>query len=225
MARSTNGAVPVKTASKARSRNRTLTESRIARDGLNPGTRAPGVKLPLAGGGELSLDDYRGSRILLVFSDPECGPCMELAPQLERSHRASATPQIVMVSRTAEKTRAKIAELELTFPVLLQRRWEVSRAFAMFSLPNAYLIDEHGIVAAPVAVGSQAIMALASGGEPGMEARVTARLSTLHEEFEKGEAELARIERERTELRETLFRIGGAIQVLTELDSNNQEKD
>jgi hypothetical protein len=50
------------------------------------------------------------------------------------------------------------AEHGLTFPIALQRSWEVSRAYGMFATPVAYLIDEHGRTAAPVALGPRAIL-------------------------------------------------------------------
>lgn len=185
----------------------------IQRDGLAPGTAAPQVRLRLVDGGELALEDYRGRRVLLVFSDPDCGPCNELAPHLERIHRERTDLAVVAVSRSAERTRRKIAEHGTTFPVALQRRWEVSRAFGMLAFPVAHLIDEHGTIAAPVAVGGEAILELVDGGT----SRVRARLESLRAEYEKGQTELDRLERRRTYLQETLLRIAGAIDVLEEL--------
>src|ERR1051326_3819940 len=63
---------------------RALERSRINRNGLAPGTPAPAFRLPRVDGGELSLDDYHGRAVLLVFSDPECGPCDTIAPKLGR---------------------------------------------------------------------------------------------------------------------------------------------
>lgn len=143
---------------------RPLTESRINRNGLAPGTPAPLFRLPRVEGGELSLEEFRGHRVLLVFSDPHCGPCDELAPRLERVHRESPDVQIVMISRgEADLNRSKARQHGLTFPVVLQRHWEISRLFAKFATPIAYLIDERGIVAAGVAMGVDAILALLSG--------------------------------------------------------------
>jgi hypothetical protein len=62
---------------------------RLNRDGLKAGTPAPDFLLPRLDGGELSLEQLRRRRVLLVFSDPECGPCNQLAPRLEEFHRAS----------------------------------------------------------------------------------------------------------------------------------------
>jgi peroxiredoxin len=138
-------------------------ESRLARDGLSVGTPAPSFRLPRVGGGEVSLDEYRGQSVLLVFSDPGCGPCNQLAPKLERLHRQSLDLEVLMVSRgSPADNAAKIAEHHLTFPVLLQNHWEISRLYAKFATPIAYLVDEHLTVAADVALGADAIVGLAS---------------------------------------------------------------
>ena len=69
--------------------------------------------------------------------------------------------QVLMVSRGDEEAnRAKAAQHGLTFPVVLQRQWEVSRDYAMFATPVAYLIDAEGTIARDVAVGVEPIMAL-----------------------------------------------------------------
>jgi peroxiredoxin len=142
---------------------RSVEESAIERNGLPAGTPAPEFRLPLLYGGDLSLAEYRGRKVLLVFSDPNCGPCDQLAPQIERQSRASGDVQVLMVSRgEPEANRAKAAQYGLTFPVVLQRQWEISREYGMFATPIAYLIDEAGIIAAEVAVGVEPIMNLRS---------------------------------------------------------------
>ena len=50
-----------------------------------------------------------------------------------------------------------------------------------------------------------------------MSEQINQRLAELNQQFEQGNIKLIRMERERTELRETLFRIQGAIMVLKEL--------
>jgi peroxiredoxin len=135
---------------------------RVQRDGLAAGTTAPLFRLPRVDGGELALEDLRGERVLLVFSDPHCEPCQRLARELEPLHRRLPSPRIVMVSRRdMEANRAKVEEHGLTFPVVLQRHWEVSRDYAIFATPVAYLIDEQGVLASDPAVGVDAVLSLA----------------------------------------------------------------
>jgi peroxiredoxin len=151
--------------------DRGLAASRINRSGLQAGTPAPEFRLPRLGGGELSLEDYRGSQLLLVFSDPQCGPCDELAPHLEQFHRERTEFKVLMLSRRdAESNRQKVATLGLTFPVVLQKEWEISLRYGMFGTPIGYLIDEQGIIAADVAAGVQPILDLVSdNGSPANE--------------------------------------------------------
>ena len=139
-----------------------LAKSRLRRDGLPRGAAAPEFRIPRLGGGHVSLGEFKGREVLLVFSDPQCGPCDALAPRLERLNR-SREVQVVMVSRgDAAANQDKVNRYGLTFPVGLQGHWEISRLYGMFATPIAFLIDAHGIVSAPVARGPDAIMDLLS---------------------------------------------------------------
>jgi hypothetical protein len=56
-----------------------------------------------------------------------------------------------------------------------------------------------------------------SGGERLMREQIQSRLQGLRKEFETGQAELEKAEKQLAYLRETLLRISGAVQVLEEL--------
>jgi thiol-disulfide isomerase/thioredoxin len=101
-------------------------------------------RLPrLDGHGELALSELRGKHVLLVFSSPHCGPCNALAPELEKFHRRHPEPELLMISKGEPKeNRAKVKEHGLTFSIVLQQQWEISRRYAMFATPVACLIDE-----------------------------------------------------------------------------------
>jgi peroxiredoxin len=145
----------------ARFSNHSLAHSKLKRDGLKAGTPAPDFRLPRLEGGELSLTELRGRMVLLVFSSPSCGPCNMLAPRLEEFHRQEPELELVMISRgEPEANRDKVKEHGLTFMVALQKQWEISREYAIFSTPAAYLIDTTGIIIADVAVGGDAIEGL-----------------------------------------------------------------
>ena len=137
--------------------NRGLQTSRLTRDGLKAGTPAPPFRLPRVEGGEMALEEFHGRRVFLVFSDPDCGPCAELAPELERFHRGGDVEVLMISRRDPEANRQKVAEWSLTFPVVLQRHWEISMLYGMFATPIAYLIDERGVLATDVVVGDQPI--------------------------------------------------------------------
>jgi peroxiredoxin len=161
-----------------------LSRSKILRSGLKAGAAAPEFRLPtIEDGSEISLSQLRGRPLLLVFSDPNCGPCQQLAPKLEEIHRASPDLQFLIVSRgDRDLNREKAKQSGLTFPVALQANWEVSRAYGTFSTPSGYLVDEHGVLATDLASGKEGILRLVAqrhtGGQPGAEPRVPAALST-----------------------------------------------
>lgn len=144
---------------------RPLSQSRIERDGLKPGTPAPEFTLPDLDGGEISLADFRGRRVLLMFSDADCGPCDEAAAELAElaaSRPDDAEPAIVMIGRgDVESNRRKVAEHGIPFPVLVQPGWTVSRRYGIFATPVAFLVSEDSVIAAPVAKGPGEVLALA----------------------------------------------------------------
>ena len=124
-----------------------LRESRIERNGIKAGTIAPAFTMTDICGRSISLEEYRGRRVVLVFSDPHCGPCSQLAPYLARAYRRRApiTTEIVMVSRgDIEENRRKAEADGFEFPVVVQDRWKVSRKYGIFATPAAFLIAEDG---------------------------------------------------------------------------------
>lgn len=142
-----------------------LARSRINRSGLKSGESAPEFTLPRIDGGELALAELRGGRVLLVFSDPNCGPCDELAPRLQELHVTRPDLQVLVISRRdVDATRAKAESLGLTYPIVLQKQWEISLKYGMFATPIGYLIDEQGVLMSDVAVGVDPILQLANTG-------------------------------------------------------------
>jgi peroxiredoxin len=134
-------------------------------DGLRPGETAPLFRLPGINVPEVSLLDFRGRPTVIVFTDPECDACDQVGPALEAAHRANPSLGIVMVSRgDPALTRAQIAAEGLTFPVGVQRHWELSRRYGTFAVPIAYLIDEWGVVRSDAVVGGAGIAQLLETG-------------------------------------------------------------
>jgi peroxiredoxin len=144
-----------------------LTESSILRDGLKAGTPAPLFRLPSIQGNSVSLADYRGRQVLLVFSDPQCGPCDALMPELvrfEREHRDDGLKLILVGRGDRAENRRKAEQFGIHFPVVLQEKWKLSKEYGIFATPVAFLIGEDGLLLQNVAVGAEAITALALEG-------------------------------------------------------------
>jgi peroxiredoxin len=137
-----------------------LRSSRIERNGLKPGSVAPAFTMLDLYGRSISLQQYHGRRVVLVFSDPHCGPCSQLAPYLTRVYRrrGAITTEIVVISRgEIEENRRKAEAYGFEFPVVVQDRWKLSRKYGIFATPVAFLIDEGGRTAREVAVGFEQI--------------------------------------------------------------------
>ena len=133
--------------------------------GLPVGKEAPAFALPDLAGRVVSLNDLRarGRAVLLLFMDPECGPCRTLMPDLatwRREHEPKLT--VVMLSRgTVEDNRARIAGHDVG-TVLLQAADEVAERYQALGTPSAVLVDERGTMASPIAQGAEAIRRLVS---------------------------------------------------------------
>ncbi|PYV31881.1 MAG: hypothetical protein DMG09_25245 [Acidobacteria bacterium] len=141
-----------------------LSESRIERGGLKAGSPAPGFHLPDIRGRTVSLEEYRGRRVLLVFTQPGCGPCDQLAPQLVRLHKEHGENglAVVVVGRgDIEGNRRKAEQHGFEFPVVVQEKWKLSREYGTFATPVAFLIGEAGLIARNAAVGPDEIVSLA----------------------------------------------------------------
>ncbi len=140
-------------------------------------TLAPSFSLPTVDGRNVALADYADRRVLLVFSDPECGPCMELLPRLDAAARVTDVPVLVISRGSVDANRRKLAEARSRLTVALQAHWEISRLYAKFATPIAYLVDEQGRIASEVAVGGAAILSLVSVSGPDSRLATPARTS------------------------------------------------
>jgi thiol-disulfide isomerase/thioredoxin len=131
--------------------------------GLPIGAPAPGFRLASLYGETLTLDALRapGKPVLLIFADPDCGPCNALLPEAgrwQREHAAQLTLAL-MSCGTVEANRAKVTAHGVT-NVLLQDDQEVAAAYQAAGTPTALLVRADGTIGSPLAPGSGAITAL-----------------------------------------------------------------
>jgi peroxiredoxin len=131
--------------------------------GLAVGTVAPGFALPTLSGETIALHALRslGKPVVLLFSDPGCGPCNALLPEIGRWQREYASKVVVaLISRgTAQANRAKASEHGLRH-VLLQQDREVAQVYQAPGTPSAVLIGRDGTIGSPLAQGADAIRTL-----------------------------------------------------------------
>ena len=134
-----------------------------APEGLPVGDPAPAFDLPDLRHRRVSLRSLtaRQRPVMLVFTDPGCGPCTALAPQLaewQREHAQSLG--LALISRGDRDANIAHAREHDLKDVLLQNDREVSERFQVSGTPSAVLIDADGSIASPVHAGADAITAL-----------------------------------------------------------------
>ena len=131
--------------------------------GLAVGSPAPAFNLRGLHGETMTLEALRslGKPLVLLFTDPGCGPCTALLPEIgkwQRDHAAKL--QVALLSRgTAEANRAKVTEPGVT-NVLLQKDREIAEAYQAYGTPSAVVVRQDGTIGSAVAQGSDAIRAL-----------------------------------------------------------------
>src|SRR5215831_16650681 len=110
--------------------------------GLPVGSEAPPFELPDLAGERKSLAQFRGEQVLLIFFNPACAYCRELAAKLaaltrpadalshpigEGSGEGRPLPVIISTGE-AETNQMFFGEHKVGCPVLLQTDGEVSKA-------------------------------------------------------------------------------------------------
>jgi peroxiredoxin len=138
-------------------------EVRAPAAGLPVGAVAPAFELPDLGGEPVSLDALRtaGKPVVLLFTDPGCGPCDALLSEVGEWQDAHADRiTLAVISRGAvEANQAKATEHRMT-TVLLQEGREVASRYQAHATPSAVVVQADGKIASAVAAGADAIRAL-----------------------------------------------------------------
>jgi methylamine dehydrogenase accessory protein MauD len=123
-----------------------ITPTRVGRGGLKPGKTAPDFTLPAADGGDVSLHDFAGRRVFLVFTQSGCKPCHRILPELNKLQRGGGVQVLVVNNGKPEATQRWADEAHAAFPVLAQQQYAVSKRYEMYATPFAFLIDERGVI-------------------------------------------------------------------------------
>jgi len=115
-----------------------------------PGAAAPDFALPAASGGNVRLSEYRGDVVLLAFWSSRCAVCvtqLTALSDLQTTYRSAGLITLAVsvdddLPRATRFAKAHPAR----FPLLLDRRKGVSRAYGIERLPTTVLIDRRGRV-------------------------------------------------------------------------------
>jgi methylamine dehydrogenase accessory protein MauD len=146
--------------------------------GLPVGEPAPSFGLEDLHGQEVQLDRLRarGKPVVLLFTDPKCGPCAELLPEVSSWQQVYAEKLTVsIVGRgSVEENSAEVSEHGVE-NVLLQEDWEVADAYEVDATPSAVVVSPEGTIGSSLARGPAEVRELVARAVEGR-----AQLPMLH---------------------------------------------
>jgi len=132
---------------------------------LPVGAAAPEFEVAGADGTLMTLTGLRsaGRPVLLIFTDPDCGTCRSLLPDVaawQAGYRERFTA--ALISRRPVLTSAGAAAHPRLTHVGVQRDREVAVAYAYAGTPSAVVVSADGRIASRVAAGPDGVRALAA---------------------------------------------------------------
>lgn len=136
--------------------DRSAGEDQVA---LYPGFLAPDFTALTLSGEAMRLSDLRGRAVLVNLWASWCVPCRSEMPALERVSQDYSEDELVILAVNATDqddeadVRSFAEELGLTFPILMDRDGEISRAYHLTALPTSYFIALDGKIAEIVVGG------------------------------------------------------------------------
>jgi thiol-disulfide isomerase/thioredoxin len=118
--------------------------------GPEVGRAAPELRLPLAGGGEVDLAEYRGKVVLLNFWATWCAPCRTEMPAIEQAyqqHRERGFEVLAVdIQERDEDVLEFLREVGVSFPSAIDSVGESVRRYRAIALPTTILIDREGVI-------------------------------------------------------------------------------
>ncbi len=97
-----------------------------------------------------SLDQVRGKVVLLRFWADWCPHCRYEMPVIEKYHRMLKEQGFevlaVNVKQNAGLVEAFTAQLDITFPVLLDPDGKMAQKYGVYAIPTNFLIDREGVI-------------------------------------------------------------------------------
>lgn len=113
------------------------------------GQPAPNVRLDYLDGGSQTLDELRGTPVVINFWSSTCAPCLQEMPALQEVSSDTAgkvTFVGVDVADTAEAGSTMVEKTGVTYRNARDPRSEIFGVFGGTALPRTVLLDEDGVV-------------------------------------------------------------------------------
>ena len=106
----------------------------------------------LLSGSELTLDSLRGRPVVLNFWLTTCTPCIREMPALADLMRLHEDDDLVVVGINPGESNQVVTdfianfEVDLDFPIVMDRQSEVRKLYSIAVFPMTYFIDRDGVI-------------------------------------------------------------------------------
>jgi peroxiredoxin len=115
------------------------------------GHPAPDFELATLDGELLRLSDFAGKPILVNFWATWCGPCRAEFPDFQKAWLESEDNLVIIAINHTTADRAEqvddfVAEMGVTFPIVLDKDGQAAEAYQVRGLPTSIFIDSNGRV-------------------------------------------------------------------------------
>lgn len=111
---------------------------------------APDFTLPLFSGGEFKLSGQRGKVVVINFWASWCIPCVDEAPELERSWQVYRDKGVVFIGVDYVDTEPKALEFlkkhGVSYPNGPDLGTRISQEYRIKGVPETFVIDQTGVV-------------------------------------------------------------------------------
>jgi len=121
---------------------------------------APDFALKTVSGVNLRLSEYRGQVVVVAFWASWCPECRELLEILQRlDAEITASDVLIMgvsIDQSDKRAANAAAGIALSYPILLDVKQDVVKAYEMDKIPAVVIVDRDGMIAATF-TGSQVV--------------------------------------------------------------------
>ncbi len=119
--------------------------------GLDTGNQAPNFEAATLDGETTSLEDLRGTVVLVNFWGTWCGPCIREMPDLQEVYEQYADKGFTILAlATGGDTEDDVTEFrddfELTFPLIVDEDDVINDQYGIVNRPSTFILDQNGVI-------------------------------------------------------------------------------